>query len=130
VFRDDVAGALGKNPKQPVFNGHQFKSIPVEIYQTSVKIYGESADGDPALASGRAQIGSYRAAGPHQEVIHLEGLDKVIVGTKPRRRTLPATLDRADGMITGTRDEERRRSRTLTPDMSGRSRSRVMRTGE
>lgn len=29
VVRDNIAGAVGKNSKQPIFGGHQFNLIPI-----------------------------------------------------------------------------------------------------
>jgi hypothetical protein len=84
VVRDNIAGALGKDSKKPIFRGRQFNPILVDIYDASFKIYGKRADGDPRFAGGRAQIVSYRAAGAHQEIIELEGLNKVIVSATPQ----------------------------------------------
>ena len=38
VFRDNVASALGKNSKQPIFGDRQFKWILIDTYDASVKI--------------------------------------------------------------------------------------------
>jgi hypothetical protein len=54
VVRDNVAGALGKNSKRPIFGGRQFNPIRIDIHDACLKIYGKKADGDPRFASGQA----------------------------------------------------------------------------
>jgi hypothetical protein len=102
VVRDNIAGVVGKNSKQPIFGGGQFNLIPIDIYEANLDVYGKRADGDPRFAGGPAQIVSYRQAGAHQEIIQLEGLDEVIVTATPQTVTLSATFDRPDRMMTGT----------------------------
>jgi len=82
MIRDDVPAVLDKNLNQSIFSWRQFEWTLIYEREASVKIYGQRADAYSGLASGCAQIVSYRAAGAHQKVIDLEGLNKVIVGTK------------------------------------------------
>jgi hypothetical protein len=71
VVRDNIAGVVGKNSKQPIFGGGQFNLIPIDIYEANLDVYGKRADGDPRFAGGPAQIVSYRQAGAHQEIIQV-----------------------------------------------------------
>lgn len=84
VVRDNVAGTLGKHSKLPILGRRQLKRIFIDTYGASVEIYGERADREAGLPGGLPQIVLYRAAGAHQEIIHVKGLHKVIVGTKPQ----------------------------------------------